>query len=169
MNCLWFHFRRPVGSQEDLLLFIWAEGALEFIDASDALQPFTLYEYRVRAQNAVGSVDSLWASIQTLEASPWGMAAPSAQATSAYSAQLNWTQPVFPNGVITLYRVIYQEKRSDPTFSIPAVTALTVTVRTGQENQAWVVFVLFWSLWHFKISFYMDLEWSFPIASSLLL
>ncbi|OXB77922.1 UNVERIFIED_CONTAM: hypothetical protein H355_015208, partial [Colinus virginianus] len=123
----YFVHRRPVGSQKDLLLFIWTEGALEFIDASDALQPFTLYEYRVRAQNAVGSVDSLWASTQTLEASPWGMAAPSAQATSAYSVRLNWTQPAFPNGVIILYRVVYQEKSSDPTFSVPAVTALTVT------------------------------------------
>lgn len=131
-----------MGSQEELLLFIWAEGALEFIDASDALQPFTLYEYRVRAQNAVGSVDSLWASTQTLEASPWGMGAPSAQATSAYSVQLNWTQPVSPNGVISLYQVVYQEKRNDPTFSIPPVTALTVTVRTGPQKQFQVVFTL---------------------------
>ncbi|XP_065600248.1 usherin [Cyrtonyx montezumae] len=129
----YFIHRRPVGSQKDLLLFIWTEGALEFIDASDALQPFTLYEYRVRAQNAVGSVDSLWASTQTLEASPWGMAAPWAQATSAYSVWLNWTQPAFPNGVITLYRVVHQEKSSDPTFSVPAVTALTVT---GRKHQA---------------------------------
>lgn len=131
-----------MGSQEELLLFIWAEGALEFIDASDALQPFTLYEYRVRAQNAVGSVDSLWASTQTLEASPWGMGAPSAQATSAYSVQLNWTQPVSPNGVISLYQVVYQEKHNDPTFSIPPVTALTVTVRTGPQKQFQVVFTL---------------------------
>ncbi|XP_055581897.1 usherin [Falco cherrug] len=129
----YFIHRRPVGSQEELLLFIWTEGPLEFIDASDALQPFTLYEYRARAQNAVGSVDSLWASIQTLEASPWGMEAPWAQATSAYSVWLNWTQPVSPNGVISLYRVVYQEKRSDPTFSMPAVTALTVT---GTKHQA---------------------------------
>ncbi|KAI1240568.1 hypothetical protein IHE44_0008996 [Lamprotornis superbus] len=89
---------RPVGSQEELLLFIWTEGALEFIDGSDALQPFTLYEYRVRAQNSMGSVDSLWASAQTLEASPWGMGAPWAQATGAYSVRLNWTQPESPNG-----------------------------------------------------------------------
>ncbi|NXL36266.1 USH2A protein, partial [Glaucidium brasilianum] len=129
----YFIHRRPLGTQEELLLFIWAEGALEFIDASDALQPFTLYEYRVRAQNAVGSVDSLWASTQTLEASPGSMEAPWAQATSAYSVRLNWTQPVSPNGVISLYRVVYQEKRSDPTFSIPAVTALTVM---GTKHQA---------------------------------
>ncbi|NXO10183.1 USH2A protein, partial [Oriolus oriolus] len=129
----YFISRRPVGSQEELLLFIWTEGALEFIDASDALQPFTLYEYRARAQNSVGSVDSLWASAQTLEASPWGMAAPWAQATSAYSVRLNWTQPVSPNGVISLYRVVYQEKHSDPTFSTPTVTALTVM---GTKHQA---------------------------------
>ncbi|XP_009864107.1 PREDICTED: usherin-like [Apaloderma vittatum] len=129
----YFIHRRPVGSQHELLLFIWAEGPLEFIDASDALQPFTLYEYRARAQNTVGSVDSLWASTQTLEASPWGMGAPWAQATSAYSVRLNWTQPVSPNGVISLYRVVYQEKRSDPTFSIAPVTALTVL---GTKHQA---------------------------------
>lgn len=131
----WFDSRRPVGSQEELLLFIWTEGPLEFIDASDALQPFTLYEYRARSQNSVGSVDSLWASTQTLEASPWGMGAPWAQATGAYSVRLNWSQPVSPNGVISLYRVVYQEKHSDPTFSTPAVTALTVMVRTGPQNQ----------------------------------
>lgn len=131
-----------MGSQEELLLFIWTEGALEFVDASDALQPFTLYEYRVRAQNAVGSVDSLWASTQTLETSPWGMGAPGAQATSPYSVRLNWTQPVSPNGVISLYRVVYQEKHRDPTLSIPAVTALTVMVRTIQQNQVLVVFML---------------------------
>uniref|UniRef100_A0A8B9U5J2 Usherin n=1 Tax=Anas zonorhyncha TaxID=75864 RepID=A0A8B9U5J2_9AVES len=129
----YFIHRRPVGSQEELLLFIWTEGALKFVDASDALQPFTLYEYRIRAQNAVGSVDSLWASTRTLEASPWGMGAPEAQATSPYSVRLNWTQPVSPNGVISLYRVVYQEKHSDPTLSIPAVTALTVM---GTKHQA---------------------------------
>ncbi|NXU70580.1 USH2A protein, partial [Oreotrochilus melanogaster] len=129
----YFIHRRPVGSQEELLLFILSSGPLEFIDASDALQPFTLYEYRVRAQNAVGSVDSLWASTRTLEASPWGMGAPWAQATSPYSVRLNWTQPASPNGVISLYQVVYQEKHSDPTLNIPAVTALTVM---GTKHQA---------------------------------
>ncbi|XP_039386307.1 usherin [Mauremys reevesii] len=129
----YFIHRRPVNTQEELLLFIWSEGALEFIDASDALQPFTIYEYRVRAQNSRGSVDSLWSSTQTLEAPPWGMQAPRAQATSAYSVLLNWTQPISSNGVISQYRVVYQEKRSDPTFSIPAITALTVM---GTKHQA---------------------------------
>ncbi|KYO43601.1 usherin isoform J [Alligator mississippiensis] len=129
----YFIHRRAVGTPEELLLFIWSEGALEFIDASDALQPFTAYEYRVRAQNSMGSVGSQWASTQTLEAAPWGMKAPWAQATSAYSVLLNWIQPLSTNGVISQYRVVYREKQSDPTFSTPAVTALTVM---GTRHQA---------------------------------
>lgn len=129
MEWFYLNFRRAVGTPEELLLFIWSEGALEFIDASDALQPFTAYEYRVRAQNSMGSVGSQWASTQTLEAAPWGMKAPWAQATSAYSVLLNWIQPLSTNGVISQYRVVYREKQSDPTFSTPAVTALTVMVR----------------------------------------
>ncbi|KAJ7341076.1 hypothetical protein JRQ81_004780, partial [Phrynocephalus forsythii] len=118
--------RRLMGTQEELLVFIWSEGALEFIDATDVLQPFTQYEYRVRAQNSKGSVDSSWSSTQTLEAPPWGMKAPSAEAVSAYSVLLNWTRPTSPNGAISQYRVVYQERPNDPTFTTPAVTALTV-------------------------------------------
>uniref|UniRef100_A0ABM5FBM8 Usherin n=1 Tax=Pogona vitticeps TaxID=103695 RepID=A0ABM5FBM8_9SAUR len=122
----YFIYRRLVGTQEELLVFIWSEGALEFIDATDVLHPFTEYEYRVRAQNSKGSVDSSWSSTQTLEAPPWGMKAPWAEAVSAYSVLLNWTSPTSPNGAISQYRVIYQEKQNDPTFTPPAVTALTV-------------------------------------------
>ncbi|MGH0120775.1 UNVERIFIED_CONTAM: hypothetical protein FKN15_027141 [Acipenser sinensis] len=118
--------RRPVGTQDELLVFIWSEGALEFIDASDILQPHTEYEYRVRARNTRGSVDSLWSSTQTLEALPQGMAAPSVQPTSAYSVLLNWTEPASPNGIIAQYRVVYQKRSSDPTFNTSAVTAVTV-------------------------------------------
>lgn len=128
-------FRRPVGTQEELLVFIWSEGVLEFIDATDMLQPFTEYEYHIRAQNSKGSVDSLWSSTQTLEAPPWGMKAPWAQAISAYSVLLNWTEPISPNGAISQYRVIYQERQNDPTFNTPAVSALTVLVRITSSTR----------------------------------
>ncbi|KAF7254213.1 Usherin [Varanus komodoensis] len=123
----YFVYRHLVGTQEELLVFIWSEGALEFFDATDVLQPFTEYEYRIRAQNSKGSVDSPWSSTQTQEAPPQGMKAPWAQAVSAYSVLLNWTSPASPNGAISQYRVAYQERQSDPTFSTPAVTALTVS------------------------------------------
>lgn len=122
-------------TQEERLVFIWSEGTLEFIDATDALLPFTEYEYRVKAQNSKGSVNSSWSSTQTLEAPPTGMKAPSAQAISAHSLFLNWTSPTSPNGAISQYHVVYQERQNDPTINTQDVTALTVPVSTRLINQ----------------------------------
>ncbi|XP_074120778.1 usherin [Sminthopsis crassicaudata] len=129
----YFIHRRTVGFEEESLLFIWSEGALEFTDASDTLKPFTLYEYRVRALNSKGSIESPWSSAQTMEAPPQGLRAPHAQATGAYSVLLNWSKPESPNGIISHYRIIYQEREKDPTFNVPIVTAFTVT---GARHQA---------------------------------
>lgn len=100
------------------------------IDDADTLRPFTRYEYRVRALNSRGSVDSPWSSVRTLEAPPRDLPAPWAQATGAHSVLLNWTKPASPNGIITQYHVIYQETRDDPALNSSAVPAFTVTVRT---------------------------------------
>lgn len=78
-SCL-FH-RRPVGTEEELLVFIWSGGPLEFFDASPTLQPFSYYQYRVRAHNSKGSVVSRWALAQTLQAKPENMAPPTATPT----------------------------------------------------------------------------------------
>ena len=121
--------RRPLGTQQELLVFLWSEGPLEFIDASDSLRPNSEYEYRARAHNAQGSVSSAWASTLTLEAEPQGMLPPGARATSAYSLLLNWTRPGLPNGLISQYRVVYQKRPRDPTLNTSAVLALTVPVR----------------------------------------
>ncbi|KAK7153113.1 hypothetical protein R3I93_011118 [Phoxinus phoxinus] len=122
----YFIYRQPIGTQEELLVFIWTEGPLEFIDASDALLPFSEYEYRVTAVNSKGSVSSSWTSVRTLEAEPQGLDAPSAHPASAYSLLLSWTQPNIPNGVIFKYKVVYQKLPNDPTFNSTTVTALTV-------------------------------------------
>ncbi|KAM9212500.1 usherin [Dugong dugon] len=122
----YFIHRRPAGTEEEFLLFVWSEGALEFTDTSDTLRPFTLYQYRVRAQNSRGSVESLWSSARTLEAPPQDLPAPWAQATSAHSVLLNWTKPESPNGIITQYHVVYQERPDGPTFNVSTVHAFTV-------------------------------------------
>ncbi|XP_025748029.1 usherin [Callorhinus ursinus] len=122
----YFLHRRSAGIEEESLLFVWSEGALEFTDASDTLRPFTLYEYRVRAHNSRGSVESLWSSARTLEAPPQSLLAPWAQATSAHSVLLNWTKPELPNGIISQYHVVYQERLDDPTFNVSTVHAFTV-------------------------------------------
>ncbi|KAM5206303.1 usherin isoform 2-T2 [Hipposideros larvatus] len=129
----YFVHRRPSGLEEETLVFVWAEGALEFTDdAADALRPFTFYEYHVRAHNSRGSVESLWSTVRTLEAPPQDLPAPWAQATGAHSVLLSWTKPDFPNGVISQYRVVYRERADDPTFTIPTVHAFTV-MGTSQE------------------------------------
>ncbi|KAG3258086.1 usherin, transcript variant X1 [Ictidomys tridecemlineatus] len=125
--------RRPAGMEEESLLFVWSAGALEFTDDAETLRPFTLYEYRVRAHNSRGSVDSPWASARTLEAPPQSLPAPWVQATSAHSVLLNWTEPESPNGIISLYRVVYQERPDDPTFSSSSMHAFTVP---GTSHQA---------------------------------
>lgn len=130
-----FPFRRPAGSDEEALVFVWSEGAFGFTDAEGTLRPFTLYEYQVRAQNSRGSVESLWTSARTLEAPPQDLPAPWAQATGAHSVLLNWTEPGSPNGIISQYHVVYQERLEDPTFRIPAVRAFTVAVSTENHDR----------------------------------
>ncbi|MEE6473903.1 hypothetical protein FKM82_010212 [Ascaphus truei] len=125
---------RLASKQENMLVFIWSEGILEYIDSSNDLQHYTAYEYRVTAHNAKGSMESVWSLIHTLEAAPQDMEPPNAQAMSAYSVIVKWTQPANPNGPITHYRVICQESPSDPTLSISAKTALTVLGTSHQAN-----------------------------------
>ncbi|KAM9109657.1 usherin isoform 1-T1 [Megaptera novaeangliae] len=129
----YFIHRRPAGLEEESLLFVWSEGALEFIDNADTLRPFTLYEYRVRAHNSRGTVESLWSSARTLEAPPQDLPAPWAQVTGAHSVLLNWTKPESPNGIISQYRVVYQERTDDPTLNFSVVHAFTVM---GTSHQA---------------------------------
>lgn len=120
--------RRLRGTLEELLVFIWSEGPLEFIDASDFLKPFTEYEYRVTAQNSQGSTSSSWSTVRTLEAEPEGMDMPTAWPTGAYSMLVNWTQPSNPNGLISQYKVLYKQQPRDPTLNSSSITALTVRV-----------------------------------------
>uniref|UniRef100_A0A667ZN39 Usherin n=1 Tax=Myripristis murdjan TaxID=586833 RepID=A0A667ZN39_9TELE len=122
----YFIYRRPVGTEEELLVFIWSSGPLEFIDASQALRPFSQFQYRVRAQNSKGSVLSQWASVVTLEAEPEDMAPPTVTPTSAYSVHLKWSEPRHPNGLISHYRLVYKKHQQDPTLNTSVVTALTV-------------------------------------------
>ncbi|XP_065144388.2 usherin [Paramisgurnus dabryanus] len=130
----YFIYRRPIGTQEELLVFIWTEGPLNFTDASDSLLPFREYEYRVTAHNSKGSASSSWTSVRTLEAQPQGMDPPTARPSGAYSVLLNWTEPSRPNGVISKYKVVYQKIAKDPTFNSTTVTALTVTANVYQAQ-----------------------------------
>ncbi|KAK2854220.1 hypothetical protein Q5P01_006881 [Channa striata] len=119
-------YRRPLGTEEELLVFIWSSGPLEFFDASPALRPFSYFQYRVGAHNSKGRVLSPWALVQTLQAEPEDMALPAAVPTGGYSVHLKWREPGQPNGLISHYRLVYKKHQQDPTLNSTAVTALTV-------------------------------------------
>ncbi|KAL0969312.1 hypothetical protein UPYG_G00225390 [Umbra pygmaea] len=130
----YFIHRRPMGTEEDLLVFIWSNGMLEFIDASDALEPFREYQYKVHAHNSQGSTHSEWASGLTMEEEPEDMVQPIVTPTGAYSVQVKWTQPGRPNGRISQYRLCYRKHSKDPTLNTSTVLALTVPGSTLQAS-----------------------------------
>ncbi|XP_055085949.1 usherin [Periophthalmus magnuspinnatus] len=127
-------YRRPHQTTQDLLVFIWTSGPLEFVDASPSLRPFSYYQYRVQALNSKGSALSHWALAQTLQAQPQNMAAPTVTATGAYSVHLKWSEPEQPNGLISHYRLVYKKHQQDPTLNSTAVTALTVEGSTWEAT-----------------------------------
>ncbi|KAM4770863.1 usherin [Rhinophrynus dorsalis] len=116
--------RRLADHEDNVLLFIWSEGNLEYIDSSNDLQPYTAYEYQVTAQNS--------------RAAPEDMKPPDVQVKSAYSVFINWSPPAFSNGIIKQYCVKYQEIHDDPTSSLSEESTLTVP---GTSYQA-IVFGL---------------------------
>ncbi|TNN67196.1 Usherin [Liparis tanakae] len=78
-------YRRPVGTEEELLVCIWSSGPLEFYDASPALRPFSRLQYRVRSHNSKGSALSRWALALTLQAEPQDMAPPTVTPTGEFT------------------------------------------------------------------------------------
>ncbi|KAM6942982.1 usherin [Xenentodon cancila] len=119
-------YRRPLGTEEELLVFIWSSGPLEFVDASPTLSPFSYFQYKVRAHNSKGSILSQWTLARTLQAEPKYMAPPTVTPSGAHSVHLKWSEPGQPNGLISHYRLVYMKHREDPTLNSTAVTALTV-------------------------------------------
>ncbi|KAH9519521.1 Usherin [Bulinus truncatus] len=81
---------------------------LQFLHSGQDIKPFQFYEYRVLAENSVGSTTSNWTSVQTLQAAPTGMASPVILSVSSYGVVVTWTPPQNPNGIIQEYRIYYQ-------------------------------------------------------------
>eukprot|EP00794_Sanderia_malayensis_P020024 gene20024-21985_t len=82
---------------------IYAGLAFEYIDTS--LKPYTLYQYKIKSRNSVGTTESTWTSVRTMSGVPQGLAAPSIVVLSGVSVQASWPQPTNPNGLITQYEV----------------------------------------------------------------
>ncbi|XP_071494817.1 LOW QUALITY PROTEIN: usherin-like [Diadema antillarum] len=120
-------YRRQFGTTRENLVFLTqSESERSFVNAGGDLAAFTLYEYRVRAENSQGVTDSVWAPVRTQESLPIGVSAPSLVAVSPYAVEATWISPTSPNGIIVYYRIEYQERLNDPTATPPVVTAATI-------------------------------------------
>ncbi|KAJ8045141.1 Usherin [Holothuria leucospilota] len=119
-------FRRVFESTQQLLVCV--EGGLEnsCTNAGQGLEPFSLYQYKVRVFNDEGETESPWSSVRTLEAPPVGLAEPSVQAVNSFAASAIWTAPNQGNGLILGYRIEYQEVSNDPTLVYPVEVAATL-------------------------------------------
>lgn len=88
---------------ETITYVVFLGSTLSYIDT--LLEPYTYYQYRVRAHNSVGSVDSQWRTGRTLSGAPQGLSPPVIQIIDGVSAQVSWQPPSSPNGLITEYQV----------------------------------------------------------------
>ena len=122
----YYIYRRAFGTSQELLVYLAGGDESYFKNAGGGLLPFSLYEYRVRAENSRGNVDGPWAEVRTLEAPPQGVAQPTVQAVSPYAASATWDTPSLPNGVISAYRIEYQQVSNDPTLAHPIIPAASV-------------------------------------------
>ncbi|XP_022099403.1 usherin-like isoform X2 [Acanthaster planci] len=118
--------RRQYGTNQLYLVYQGGASQTSFVNAGGGLSPFTLFEYRVTVYNSEGMDEGPWANVRTLEAPPQGVAQPELVAISSYAIQASWGLTAFPNGLITAYRLEYQEISNDPTLPNPVVPAATV-------------------------------------------
>ena len=121
----YIHRREGGDTSNGLLVQIVSSSMTSFSNAGPELLAFHVYEYRVRAENNIGSVTSTWASVRTLEAPPRGMQQPTILQIGAFSMQVNWSPPSSLNGILTQYRLEWRKANVDPTRPVPLSSAST--------------------------------------------
>lgn len=79
----------------------------EYEYTDNTAKPFTRYGYLVRTTNAIGSTDSPWQTVETLQAAPDSVSPPKVSIIDGQFNQLliQWSEPEQPNGVIISYQL----------------------------------------------------------------
>ena len=97
----------PLGSNTDIsaTVFFNVSDVVTRVFVDSLLDPFTFYEYAIRAINSGGETVGAFAIIQTSQDIPEGIPRPSLTAESSSEVRVSWNDPATPNGVITEYRV----------------------------------------------------------------
>ena len=113
------------------------KSSYSFVDAS--LSPFTVYRYKIRTVNALGSIDSNWVIVKTCEAPPEGLSKVNLTALRGPNVQANWLSPAIPNGVNIYYDIYRNNNRIDSTSSthyIDKTSTLTSNTKYKYEVSA---------------------------------
>ena len=98
--------KRQVGLSKMIYSTTDAEqDAFTFTDSN--LEPYTTYEYSIRATNSRGSIESPWEEVETMQAAPEGVNPPVVSLIGSASDRLKiqWSAPTKINGVLQGYRV----------------------------------------------------------------
>ena len=79
----------------------------EFEYTDSGLQPYSRYEYKIKATNSMGSTESPWQIVETAQAAPEGVTSPMVSHMAGDYRQLRivWNEPVKLNGVLHSYQL----------------------------------------------------------------
>ncbi|XP_048258912.1 usherin-like [Haliotis rufescens] len=124
-------YQRKYGNPTEILINQVDGSTRTFTHSGTDLTPYTVYEYRIKALNAQGESLSDWARVRTLEAPPEELSAPFVLTTGPYGFSLQWTPPSKPNGVITMYKILYKGVSADPTVQSPTNTLIVEATKTS--------------------------------------
>lgn len=98
----------PLGSNTNIsaTVFFNVSDIVTRVYVDSSLDPFTFYEYGIRAINSGGETVGPFSIVQTSQGIPDGIPRPSLTAESSSEVRVLWNDPATPNGVITEYRVV---------------------------------------------------------------
>ena len=113
---------RPNGIITQYILHLVFDGGNTIILSDDLdmmhsltdLIPFSTYSFYVDTCNSIGCTSSATVSVTTLQASPQGVSAPTLRNLTSTSAHIEWSTPLFPNGIITNYTVRRGTELTEP-------------------------------------------------------
>ena len=79
----------------------------EYQYTDSGLQPYTRYEYKIKATNSKGSVESPWQVVQTAQSAPEGLTSPMVSHVAGEFGQIKitWNEPVKMNGLLQSYQM----------------------------------------------------------------
>lgn len=97
--------RRRRSVSENMIYTTNATNASLFTFTDTSLAPYTRYQYKIRAVNNGGQVDSDWLTVDTQQAPPSSVQAPTVTSLDANRMNITWTIPKRPNGVLQYYLV----------------------------------------------------------------